>query len=168
MFSAPGNFSSNHPKHLGHRLILRLSYLWVLPASWEYYRTNGRFKHLIESRSTCLVSRIRSQAKFNEVRLAFGSGGCRIIRMAALRPVRRARGLEGRSLLGYKEPGSAHPYIPMHALLNNPAIDDIVDCNYENPNSTHLPRGVGVVEDITCFPETSDGISCAFCALPGT
>jgi len=40
-------------------------------------------------------------------------------------------------------------------------IDDIADYDYENPNSMHSPRGVGVVVDITYFPETSLGISCA-------
>ena len=44
-------------------------------------------------------------------------------------------------------------------------IDDIADYDYENPNSVHSPRGVGVVEDIICFPETSLGINCALCAL---
>ena len=50
----------------------------------------------------------------------------------------------------------------------NLPIDDIADCDYENPNSTHPPRGVGVVEDIIHFPETPLGINCALCALPRT
>lgn len=54
------------------------------------------------------------------------------------------------------------PYVPIHAV--NIAINDIVHTIYENPNGVHLPRGRGVVEDIT-HPETLYGNSCAHCAL---
>ena len=50
------------------------------------------------------------------------------------------------------------------ARIANLPIDDIADCDYENPSSVHSPRGVGVVEDIICFPETSLGISSSLCS----
>ena len=56
---------------------------------------------------------------------------------------------------------------PADARIVNLPIDDLADCDYENPDSMHSPRGVGVVEDITCFPETPLGICCTPCALQG-
>ena len=108
--STPRKFSSSHPKRLSQisAIGLSLGFLCLL----ESYRTSGRFKKLAESRSTRFAPWIRSQAKFDDARLAFGSGGCRLARTSAPRSARRARGLE-------KEPGPAHP---MRALLMSPSM----------------------------------------------
>lgn len=92
------------------------------------------------------MDRVASQVQ-PEGRLAFGSGGSRVIRTPNITACPTSQGAGKVKPIGPKR-GRFRSSV---ARTPNPTINDIADCHHESQNGVHPPRGVGVVEDRLVF-----------------